>query len=75
MSVNIRAFFDEATFTVSYLVWDLLDSQLGRHLGAQIISLGVALAAGALAYMAVARLLRMPEVEQMLRLVRRRRAA
>ena len=22
MSVNIRAFFDEATFTVSYLVWD-----------------------------------------------------
>ncbi len=60
---------------VSYLVWDLLDAQLGRHLGAQIISLGVGLAAGAIAYMVAARLLRMPEFEQMVRLVRRRRAA
>jgi putative peptidoglycan lipid II flippase len=60
---------------VSWLVWDLLDAELGRHLGAQIISLGVGLAAGALTYMVAARLLRMPEYEQMVRLVRRRRAA
>jgi putative peptidoglycan lipid II flippase len=57
---------------VSYLVWDVLDSELGRGLGGQIASLGVALAAGALTYAAAVIALRVPEAAQALRVVRRR---
>jgi putative peptidoglycan lipid II flippase len=57
---------------VSYLVWELLDSALGRSLGAQAISLSTGLAAGAAVYLAVVRALRVPELEQILRLLRRR---
>ncbi|HEU5142001.1 MAG TPA: murein biosynthesis integral membrane protein MurJ [Solirubrobacterales bacterium] len=56
---------------VSFLVWDALDSALGRGLGGQIASLGVALGLGGLAYVAAARLLRVEELDQVLRLVRR----
>jgi putative peptidoglycan lipid II flippase len=56
----------------SYLVWHQLDQALGRDLGAQIVSLGAGLAAGGLVYLAVARLLRIGELEQIMRLVRRR---
>jgi putative peptidoglycan lipid II flippase len=59
---------------VSYLIWDLLDAELGSDLLGQIISLGVGLTVGAVAYLVAARLLRMPELEQIMRLVRRRRA-
>jgi putative peptidoglycan lipid II flippase len=57
---------------VSFLVWDALDGALGRNLGGQIASLGVALGLGGLAYLAAARLLRVEELDQVLRLVRRR---
>jgi putative peptidoglycan lipid II flippase len=57
---------------VSWLVWDLLDQALGRGLGGQIVSLGCGLAFGALAYLGVARLLRIAELDQILRLVLRR---
>jgi len=60
---------------VSYGIWDLLDQELGRGLAAQIVSLGVGLGIGAAAYLLAARLLRIPELEQILRLLRRRRAA
>jgi putative peptidoglycan lipid II flippase len=60
---------------VSYGIWDLLDGALGRELPAQIASLGLGLGLGGLAYVLAARLLRIPELEQILRLVRRRRAA
>ncbi|MGE0067713.1 MAG: murein biosynthesis integral membrane protein MurJ, partial [Solirubrobacterales bacterium] len=60
---------------VSYLVWDLLDAEFGSDLLGQIISLGIGLTGGAAAYLVAARLLRMPELEQVMRLVRRRRAA
>jgi putative peptidoglycan lipid II flippase len=60
---------------VSYLIWDLLDAELGSDLLGQLISLGVGLTVGAAAYLLAARLLRMPELEQIMRLVRRRRAA
>lgn len=60
---------------VSYGIWELLDEQLGRGLAAQIISLGVGLGLGAAVYLLAARLLRIPELEQILRLLRRRRAA
>lgn len=57
---------------VSWVVWDLLDEALGRGLAAQIVSLGGGLALGAVAYLAVARLLRIAELDQILRLVLRR---
>jgi len=57
---------------VSWLVWDVLDETLGRGLGGQIVSLGVGLGAGGLVYVAVAKLLRIEELEQMTRLLRRR---
>ena len=56
---------------VSYFTWDALDEALGRGLGGQIISLGVALAAGAIAYGVALTLLRVPEMSQVLSLRRR----
>jgi putative peptidoglycan lipid II flippase len=56
---------------VSFAVWDLLDSALGRGLGGQIVSLSAGLAAGAVVYLAIVRLLRVAELEQILRLLRR----
>jgi putative peptidoglycan lipid II flippase len=57
---------------VGWLVWDVLDEALGRGLLGQIVSLGVGLGAGGLVYVAVAKLLRVEELEQMTRLLRRR---
>jgi putative peptidoglycan lipid II flippase len=58
---------------VSWLVWDVLDSALGRSTVAQIISLGTGMILGGLAYAAAAWMLRIAELEQILRLLRRRR--
>ncbi|MBK8294714.1 MAG: murein biosynthesis integral membrane protein MurJ [Solirubrobacterales bacterium] len=57
---------------VSYEIWDLLDHLLGRDLVGQIISISVALATGGVAYVAVCQILRVPELEQIMNLVRRR---
>jgi putative peptidoglycan lipid II flippase len=57
---------------VSFGVWDALDAALGRSLAGQSISLAAGLAAGALVYLAVVRFLRVPELEQIMRMVRRR---
>jgi putative peptidoglycan lipid II flippase len=57
---------------VSFGIWDVLDSALGRGLLGQIVSLGSALAIGGLVYVGVAKLLRVAELEQVMRLVRRR---
>jgi putative peptidoglycan lipid II flippase len=57
---------------VGYGVWVLLDHALGRGLIAQIVSLGSGLGAGALTYLALAKLLRIAELEQITRLLRRR---
>lgn len=57
---------------VSWLVWDVLDEALGRGLGGQIVSLCAGLAAGGVVYVAVAKLLRIAELDQVLRLVLRR---
>jgi len=56
----------------SYGIWNLLDSELGRGLGGQIVSLGLALAAGAVVYGLAITALRIPEASQIWRLVRRR---
>ncbi len=57
---------------VSFGVWSLLDDALGRGLGGQIASLGIALAAGAVVYGIAVVALRVPEAQQILNLVRRR---
>jgi putative peptidoglycan lipid II flippase len=57
---------------VSYFTWDALDEALGRGVGGQIVSLGVALAAGAIAYGVALTLLRVPEMGQVTTLIRRR---
>ncbi|MDQ2622260.1 MAG: murein biosynthesis integral membrane protein MurJ [Actinomycetota bacterium] len=57
---------------VSYEVWDLLDHLLGRGLTGQILSLGAGLGLGGIAYVACCRVLRVPELDQIVALVRRR---
>lgn len=57
---------------VAYLAWLGLDGALGRALVAQIASVGAALAAGAAAYAAAVYALRVPEADQIRRLLRRR---
>jgi putative peptidoglycan lipid II flippase len=57
---------------VAWLVWDVLDELLGRGLAGQIVSLGVGLGAGLAVYLGVAKLLRVAELEQISRLLRRR---
>ncbi|CAN5547979.1 murein biosynthesis integral membrane protein MurJ [soil metagenome] len=56
---------------VSYLVWLGLDDALGRGIVAQAISLGAALAIGAGAFFAAVVALRVPEADQVVRLLRR----
>jgi putative peptidoglycan lipid II flippase len=53
---------------VSYTVWKLLDSALGRSLPGQAASLGLALVAGGLAYWGACRLLRVRELQALLSL-------
>lgn len=55
-----------------WAVWHVLDSALGRSTAAQVISLGCGLGVGGLAYVAVAKLLRIAELDQIMRLLRRR---
>ena len=56
---------------VSYVVWYGLDSALGRSLIAQIVSLGAGLAAGFVTYFGAVVALRVPEADQIMRLLRR----
>ncbi|HKT82612.1 MAG TPA: murein biosynthesis integral membrane protein MurJ [Solirubrobacterales bacterium] len=61
-----------ALAVVAFGVWDVLDNALGRGLFGQIVSLGVGLGLGGLVYLAAAKLLRIAELEQIMRLLRRR---
>jgi len=58
---------------VAYVVWRPLDSELGRSFPAQLVSLGAALAASILVYLAACRALRVREIEALLSLGRSRR--
>jgi putative peptidoglycan lipid II flippase len=72
-STSIRITIAAAALAgVGWLVWDVLDQALGRGLVGQVISLGAGLGVGGLVYVAVAKLLRVEELEQMIRLLRRR---
>ena len=61
-----------ALAAVSYGIWNLLDDALGRGIGAQILSLGAGLLAGAVVYAGAITLLRIPEAAQIWALGRRR---
>ena len=56
---------------VAYGVWWPLDDALGRRFVAQVVSLGLALLAGAAVYLLTCKLLRVEELNA-LRLLRRR---
>ena len=58
---------------VAYGVWWGLDALLGRALWAQIISVGLAYVAGGLAYCLAAWAMRMPELREVVNVIRRRR--
>lgn len=58
---------------VAYAVWWALDGALGRDLWAQIISVGLAYVAGGLAYLLAAWAMRIPELHEVLNVIRRRR--
>jgi putative peptidoglycan lipid II flippase len=73
LSTGIRITLAAAALAaVSFGVWDALDSVLGRGLLGQLVSLGLGLGLGALTYLGLAKLLRIAELEQILRLLRRR---
>jgi putative peptidoglycan lipid II flippase len=57
-----------ALAAVAWPVWDGLDAALGRSTGAQIVSLGVALATGGIAYILGCRALRVRELGALLAL-------
>jgi putative peptidoglycan lipid II flippase len=57
---------------VSWGVWHLLDSLLGRGVPAQIVAVGGGAAVGGLVYMRAVLLMRIPEARQVRRLVRSR---
>jgi putative peptidoglycan lipid II flippase len=57
---------------VCFLSWWALDGALGRSLGSQIASLGIALVAGGAVYLAACRVLHVRELEALLALRRRR---
>ena len=59
---------------VAYGVWYVLDDLLGRSLIGQIVSVGAALTAGGAAYAGVVLGLRIPEAQQVIALLRRRRS-
>lgn len=61
-----------ALAAVSFGIWHFLDAALGRGLGGQVASLGTALGVGGLVYVALAKLLRVAELDQIVRLLRRR---
>ncbi len=61
-----------ALAAVSFGVWDVLDNALGRGLFGQIVSLGAGLGLGGATYLLAAKLMRIAELEQIMRLLRRR---
>jgi putative peptidoglycan lipid II flippase len=73
-SVSVRITIAAAGLAaIGWIVWDVLDELLGRDLVGQIVSLSLALGAGLAVYLAVAKLLRIAELEQMSRLLPGRR--
>jgi putative peptidoglycan lipid II flippase len=62
-----------ALAVIAHGVWDGLDSELGRSVGAQIVSVGLGLAAGLAAYLLACWLMRVGEMRPLLSLLGRLR--
>jgi putative peptidoglycan lipid II flippase len=74
LSTSVRISIASAALAgSSWLVWKALDQVVGRGLAGQIVSLGGGLAIGGAVYLLVARALRIAELEQIVRLLRRGR--
>ncbi|HEY5332118.1 MAG TPA: murein biosynthesis integral membrane protein MurJ [Solirubrobacterales bacterium] len=74
LSTTIRISIASAALAaVGWVVWDILESALGQSTPAEIVSLGTGLTLGGITYLVVARMLRIAELEQIMRLLRRRR--
>ncbi len=72
LSTSLRiALASLALAAAAYGVWDILDHALGEGLAGQVVSLGGGFAVGAVVYLALAKLLRIAELEQIMRLLRR----
>jgi putative peptidoglycan lipid II flippase len=73
VSSSVRiALASAALAGTAYVAWSALDEALGRTLGAQILSMVGGLSLGLAVYTAALLALRVPEAEQIRRLVRRR---
>ncbi len=74
LSTTIRISIASAALgVVGWVIWDVLNSALGQSTPAQIVSLGLGLTLGGVTYLGVAWALRIAELEQIMRLLRRRR--
>jgi putative peptidoglycan lipid II flippase len=62
-----------ATAGVAYGIWRVLDEALGRGLGFQLVSVGIALAVAVAVFLGAARILRIRELDALASLVRRPR--
>jgi putative peptidoglycan lipid II flippase len=58
---------------IAFLVWDAIDGAIGRATGAQLVSVGAAVLAGTGAYLIMARLLAIRELNALLSLIGRER--
>jgi putative peptidoglycan lipid II flippase len=73
LDATVRMLLAAAAFAAAaYGVWWLLDDALGRGLLGQLVSVTASLTAGTLVYTGGVLLLRVPEAEQVLRILRRR---
>jgi putative peptidoglycan lipid II flippase len=74
LSTTVRISIASAILAgVGWVTWYALEHALGQDLAGQIISLGSGLALGAIAYFLAAKALRIAELEQIMRLLRRGR--
>ncbi len=62
------------TTGVAYEVWERVDGLVGRSLGGQVLSVGLAVAGACLVYLVIARMLAIRELNALLSLIRRERA-
>jgi hypothetical protein len=69
LAVAQMAIAAAASAGVAYAIWHGLDDAVGRALLGQVVSIGVALSAGALLYVALVLLARIPEALQIRRFV------
>ena len=62
------------TAGVGFEVWERIDGALGRSLGGQVVSVGVAVVGASFVYLVIARIMAIRELDALLSLVRRERA-